>query len=311
MPEEHTSTSQKLWDESTKVISLEMTHRLLPVIKEAYGKDYPPGTPIQLLSTEHSTYLDDPSKDPSSRLMDIAILVNGTDYYHIESQMDNDHQMIIRMVAYDLHFAIQHNTTRDMLSRETILRFPQSIVIYPESNSHIPDTLQCRLIFPDGSQHVYQIPTIRIQAYSLETIHKKHLDFFIPFTLLRFRPLLDNKKKKLSIKELTDFVEQLIVILKEEVETGILTPLESYDYIQLLLKASKHIFHNYPKYHEEVWNVTKPMLKVPSMEIRELRWTLAEQDATIAEQNATIAEKDATIAELRQQLAALQSNQQD
>lgn len=43
--------------------------------------------------------------------------------------------------------------------------------------------------------------------------------------------------------------------------------------------------------------MTKPSLKVPSMEIRELRWT--------------IAEKDATIAELRQQLAALQSNQQD
>ena len=121
--------------------------RHLPVIKEAYGKDYPPGTPIQLLSTEHSTYLDDPSKDPSSRLMDIAILVNGTDYYHIESQMDNDHQMVIRMVAYDLHFAIQHNTTRDILSGETILRFPQSIVIYPEPNSHIPDALQCRLIF--------------------------------------------------------------------------------------------------------------------------------------------------------------------
>lgn len=113
------------------------------------------------------------------------------------------------------------------------------------------------------------------------------------------------------MKELTDFVEQLIVILKEEVETGILTPLESYDYIQLLLRASKHIFHNYPKYHEEVWNVTKPMLKVPSMEIRELQWTLAEKDASLAEKDATIAEKDATIAELRQQLATLQSNQQD
>ena len=33
------------------------------------------------------------------------------------------------------------------------------------------------------------------------------------------------------MKELADFVEQLIVILKEEVEAGILTPLESYDYI--------------------------------------------------------------------------------
>ncbi|MDE5951275.1 MAG: hypothetical protein K2H12_06840 [Acetatifactor sp.] len=57
--------------------------------------------------------------------------------------------------------------------------------------------------------------------------------------------------------------------------------------------------------------MTKPTLKVPSMEIRKLRWTIAEQDATIAEKDASIAEKDATIVELRQQLAALQSNQQD
>lgn len=27
--------------------------------------------------------------------------------------------------------------------------------------------------------------------------------------------------------------------------------------------------------------MTKPMIKVPSMEIRELRWTIAEKDATL------------------------------
>ena len=315
MPEENTFIAQNLWDEITKVISQEMTHRLLPVISEAYGRNYPPGTSIQLLSTEHSTHFDDPSKDISTRLMDIALLVNGTDYYHIESQMDNDHQMIIRMVAYDLHFAIQHSTEREALSGEIILRFPQSIVIYPAPNSRIPSKLQCRLIFPDESQHIYQIPTMRIQTYSLTEIREKQLDFFIPFTLLRFRPLLNNRRKKLSSKELTDFVEQLIVILETEVEAGILTQSECNNYVDLLLRASKQVFHNHPEYHEEVLRMTSCMIKLPSMEIRELKQaiaekdsTIAEKDSTIAERDAAIAEKDSTIAELQRRLKSLQSN---
>lgn len=319
MPKENLLTEKKLWDEITKAISFGMTHRLLPVIKEAYGREYPPGTSIQLLSTEHTTYLDAPGENPSSKLMDIAILVDGTDFYHIESQMDNDHQMVIRMIAYDLHFAIQHSTMEDELTREIIIHFPQSMVIYPEPNRSIPDKLQCRLIFPDRSQHIYQLPTVRIQSYSLKEIQEKHLDFFIPFTLLRFRPLLGNKKKILTARELTDFVEQLIVILKAEVETGVLTQLECQDYINLLLKASAHIFHNHPAYHKEVLKVTEPLIKLPSMEIRELRKAVAERDAVIlqlnedskaiiAEKEASLIQKDAYIAELEQQLAALRAN---
>lgn len=193
MPDKSTHTETRLWDEITKAIIHTMTSRLLPVIEEAYGKEYPPGTSITLLPTEHSTYLDKPSNTPSSNLMDIAVLVGGTDYYHIECQVKNDHQMIIRMIAYDLHFSIQHSVTENARTGEITLHLPQSFVIYPAKNGNIPNKLQCRLVFPDGNQHVYQIPTVRIQTYSLNDIHKKHLDFFVPFVLLRFQPLLDSQ----------------------------------------------------------------------------------------------------------------------
>lgn len=229
MPDESTQkpqTETRLWDEITKAIIHTMTPRLLPVIKEAYGKEYPPGTSLTLLPTEHSTYLDKPSEAPSSKLMDIALLVAGTDYYHIECQIKNDHQIVIRMIAYDLHFSIQHSVTENASTGEITLHLPQSFVIYPAKNKSIPDKLQCRLNFPDGNQHIYQIPTVRIQTYSLKDIHEKHLDFFVPFLLLRFQSLLDNKKKFLTKEKLTDFVERLIVDLKKEVEAGVLTEME-------------------------------------------------------------------------------------
>ena len=110
-------------------------------------------------------------------------------------------------------------------------------------------------------------------------------------------------------------MEQLIVILETEVEAGILTQSECNNYVDLLLRASKQVFHNHPEYHEEVLRMTSCMIKLPSMEIRELKQaiaekdsTIAEKDSTIAERDAAIAEKDSTIAELQRRLKSLQSN---
>ena len=302
MPTETQNLNNKLWDEITIAICFNMTHRLLPVIEEVYGKQYPEGTSIQLLGTEHSTYLNNPSDLPSSKLMDIAILVAGTDYYHIECQMENDSQMTIHMIAYDFHFGLLHSTTLDEPSGEIVIHFPKSVVIYPEINKSIPNKLRCRLIFADESEHIYQIPTIKIQTYSLHEILDKKLDFFLPFSLLRFRPRLN----KLSEKELTDFVDEIIVILNSEVNAGILTELEAIDYINLLNMASERIFYNNPTYHEEVLKVTEPLIKLPSTEILELKEAVAERDNALAEKDNALAEKEAYIIELERKLAEVQ-----
>ena len=102
-----------LWDEILKAIVDVMPEQLFPLFKEVYGKDYPKGTPITLLAAESSTYLEDPDAPPSSRLSDIALLVNGTDYYHLECQMLNENEMVIRMIVYDLHLSIKYTAQKD------------------------------------------------------------------------------------------------------------------------------------------------------------------------------------------------------
>ncbi len=106
MPEKLNNT--KLWGEILKAIVDAMPEQLFPLFKEVYGKDYPKGTPITLLATEYSTYQEQPDAPPGSRLTDVTLLVNGTDYYHLECQMHNEQEMVIRMIVYDLHVAMQH-----------------------------------------------------------------------------------------------------------------------------------------------------------------------------------------------------------
>lgn len=262
-------TGKNLWDEILKAVFLTKPQQLFHLFKEVYGKEYPPDTSIQFISTEYSTFLDSPNtKAPSSQLMDFAILIGGTDYYHIEC----------------------------------IMRFPDSVVIYPEKNRNLPDTLHCRIIFADKSEHIYQIPTIKVQSYSLDEIHQKHLSFFLPYTLLRFCPLLKSKKQ-IDAKELTSFVEKIIVDLEKEVQDGILSQRESEDLILLLTKASAHIFAKHPHYHEEVFHLTEPLIKLPSVRINELERESKQKDTIIAQKDSELAQKDLEINRLQTLLA--------
>ncbi len=291
--------STKLWDEIFKAIVDAMPEQLFPLFKEVYGKDYPRGTPITLLSTEYSTYKEKPDASPGSRLTDITLLVGDADCFHIECQMRNEKEMVIRMFAYDFHVAMRYMISEDQTSGELVMHFPRSTVIYPEKNRNLPEILRCRILFQDGSEHIYQIPTVRIQSYSLQEIREKHLTLFIPYVLLRLSPKLNPKRKhKLTKRELTGLVEEIILVLKEELADGYLTEREFDDYINLFRTAANRILKDekHAEFRKEVDRMTKPLIELPSVrekrlqaEIDALRAEKAATDSALAEQNAEFA----------------------
>ena len=306
----------KLWDEILKAIVAAMPTQLFPLFKEVYGREYSKDTPIVVLGSETSSFSEDEEKPPTSTLMDIALLVAGTDYYHLECQMKNDNEMVIRMFAYDVRFAITHTKEVDKDTGEVTLYFPRSVVIYPEKNDALPDYLKCRVVFQDNSEHIYKVPTVKVQNYSLEEIKEKHLTLFIPYTILRLRPkLASNRKYPLTKKELTEFVEEVILVLKEEYADGYLTELEYHDYMRLFNHAVDRVLYQYPQMKEEVKQMTEPLIKLPSMIMDELEAEIArqkaeieDQKAEIAEQNTVIAEKDVEIKRLQELVAQLTAN---
>lgn len=295
------STRVKLWDEILKAIVDAMPGQLFPLFKEVYGKAYPRGTSITLLATESSTYRENPDAPPSSRLSDIALLVDGRDYYHLECQMDNEKDMVIRMIAYDLRLAMQYTMAEE--SGMLVMHFPNSTVIYPAKNEELPEILRCRLIFQDESEHIYQIPTVRIQSYSLEEIQKKHLMLFVPYLLLRVRPRLKIKgKNRLTKKELTEFVNEVMMILREELEEGYLTGQEYDDYINLFRRASERIFKEHKNFRKKVDEMTKPTIELPSVIQKRLRDKIElledEKESLESEKESLKSKNDSLMADL-------------
>ena len=308
----------KLWDEIFKAIVGAMPEQIFPVIKEVYDKTYPKGTSVIPLSTEHSTYQKNKGKKLSSTFMDLNLLIDGTDIYHFECQMKNDKRMSIRMFSYDVSTAITHGTEIDEEAGEITLRFPSSVVVYPKKNKAIPDTLRLKLIFSDHTEHIYEIPTIKIQSYSIQEIREKHLDFFIPFIILRLEPKLRKGiKKSLTVNELTAFVQEAILVLNEELKDHYITEQEQEDYIALFLKAADHVLRDHDELRKEVHNMLETKIKLPSVMIRELKEEianqkeqLADQKERLADQKEQIADKDAKIQHLEELLSRLTAERQ-
>lgn len=311
MSKDTTLTEPMLWDEIMKALVYTMPEQLFPLIEEVYGITYPKGTSVQFLSTEQPVFPNNTEEAFISQFMDLSVLIAGTDYYHIECQMKNDHQMVIRMLSYDLHFAMQHCEAEQDATGEMILRFPRSVVLYPEKNGKIPDRLRCRIIFQDDSEHTYQVPTVKMQDYSMEEIQRKHLILFLPYILLRLRPQLESHNG-INKEELTSLVNSVIVILNEEVQLGNITELQQKDILELFNRASKKIFTHYPEYQREVSSMTELKIKTLSMQLAEqeeqlatYKAELADRDAAIADKDAELADKDATIASQHAELIAL------
>jgi hypothetical protein len=271
---ENLSTEAQLWDEIMKKETFLMPEQLFPLIKEIHGKDYPRTASIKPLATEYSVERMD-TKEIASVRADITVLVEEKDIYHFECEMNKDGTMVIRMFEYDVHIAISYAGMDEKGIYQ--IRFPYSAVLYLQNNHTVPDSLACTVSFQDETTHTYQVPVLKVQSYTLEEIHKKHLCVLIPFLPLRFRKFLPDDGKKIPKGQLTDFYQQIILILEQEVEEGYLTENNRKTILSLLNKSMIRVFYKDQSLLEEVITMTEPILELEFEKIERLKKELIEE----------------------------------
>ena len=252
--------ARKLWDGILKSMIQHMPEQFFPLFKHAFGKDYPEGASIELLTTEYSAPGKSSPENLSSVFADIVMRIAGTDIYHLEGQMEKDRRISFRMFEYDTHIALLYGISEEVKAdassgtdcRPSLLRFPASIILYLDNNHTIPEQSVCKILLSDNTEALYSVPVIKIQDYSLQQIHQRHLTLFLPFTLLRFRPRLNSAQNPVTKKELTIFVNKIITILNDELSKNNITQRQYKDYINYLRDAASQIFIHHPQLRKEV-----------------------------------------------------------
>jgi len=318
---ENISTEAQLWDEIMKKETFLMPEQLFPLIKEIHGKVYPKDTEISPLATEFSVQRSD-TKEITSIRADITVLVNKSDIYHFECEIENDGTMVMRMFEYDVHIALSYSQVEDdktetgqSSGRVMKLKFPYSAVLYLQDNGNTPNELKCQILFQDGGRYEYKIPVLKVQSYTLDDIRERHLCVLIPFLPLRFRKRMPPAKKNCSVtkEELTSFYEEIILLLKEEVAAGYLSKRNQKAIISLLNKSLIRVFYKNEKLLKEVIGMTEPILelefekyeKIIDEKLKKLvmlEQEMREKDEELSERNKQLTEKDEELSERNREL---------
>ena len=175
--------SSTIFDDVFRTMVEKMTQLVIPLINEAFGTDYPLDVKYEQLRNEHQL--------PDGEIITDSCLMIGKCYYHIECQSTDDKTMAIRMVEYDFHIALEHAFRKGYAYT---MEFPKSCVLYIRDEK-VSKTLDVNILFQDGSEHIYSIPTLKVADYDEKEIMEKRLLFFLPYYILRFEKSFSEMEK--------------------------------------------------------------------------------------------------------------------
>ena len=140
----------------------------------------------------------------------------------------------------------------------------------PEEN--VPEYESCVLHFQDGTEHIYKVPVMRVQGYSPEEPEERHLNILIPFLPVRFR----GRIKKVSGRELTEFILRCTAVLDREEERNVLSERVRKDIGEFLWKACGYLLEGDAELYREVSAEVEPAIKLSREIIEELREDIEE-----------------------------------
>ncbi len=294
-------TQYYLWDEVTKREIELYPWLLLPLIREVFGRSYPEGAEIKLIATEYVVRRLHKGNGStlSSIYADIAVLLDNRDIYHLESQMAAEGGLVLRMLEYDIHMGLTYGTggfrSGTAGGAELEIRMPRSVLLYLGNADNVEQEEKCLIRFADDTTHLYKVPVVKVQGYTLRMIEEKHLAMLIPFLPIRFRKYLGKKKDGANRhapeevkKELTEFIRECIMIIDREKKNEELTETAGKDIMEFLSITCSHLLKDEPELDKEVHRIMEPTILLTrekaAIEIKLIREQAEEEKQRILEQ---------------------------
>lgn len=190
------------YDDVFRTLLVDCRELIIPVVNEVFHTNYSGTERVVLHENEFFMRQQDGEEEKIVTDSSFAIVsfTGESKRYHLECQSSVDGSMLIRMYEYDSQLALQSG---EMIQRSLVVRFPESAILYLRHNESIPEVFEIRIHTPNGSIS-YNVPTLKVQQYDIDTIFEKKLLFLIPFYIFtyekQFSEINDNQEKLEALK---------------------------------------------------------------------------------------------------------------
>ncbi|MCI8941144.1 MAG: hypothetical protein HFH12_14380 [Dorea sp.] len=208
-----------IYDGAFRTILNDCRKMILPVINEIFDEEYIGDEKIEFFPNEH--FLDQQDAADKERITDTNFRVIGKEIkkYHLECESSlPDGKMTIRLFEYDAQIALDEG---EVMEETLTVAFPNTAVLYLRAYKKTPDKMRYVIVTPGGTVQ-YDIPVMKVQAYSLNDIFEKRLLLLIPFYIFshekNFPEYNSNEQELSELKsEYQDILERLDDLEQQEV----------------------------------------------------------------------------------------------
>lgn len=171
-----------VYDSVFRTILNDCRKLILPVINEAFGESYSGDEEVEFFPNEH--YISQQNDAVQKRITDTNFMVRGArnKKYHWECQSTPDSRMLIRLFEYDAQIALDGG---EVVDEKLTVSFPHSAVLYLRCSKKTPGKYVYVIETPGGTV-TYDVPVLRLPAYSLEEIFDRELLLLASFHIFSF-----------------------------------------------------------------------------------------------------------------------------
>ena len=178
--------------------------------------------------------------------------------YHVECESSlPDGKITIRLFEYDAQIALDEGEATE----ETLtVTFPNTAVLYLRTYKKTPNKMKYVIATPGGTVQ-YDVPVMKVQAYTLEDIFEKGLLMLIPFYIFSHEksfPEYNSNEQKLA--ELKAEYRIILERLDELEQQGVIGAFDKRTIIELSGDVIKEIAQKYENVQKGVGDMMRGAL---------------------------------------------------
>ena len=255
-----------LYDGAFRTILNDCRQLILPLINEIFGEEYTGSETIEFFPNEH--FIDQQDAPDQERITDSNFTIIGKTRkkYHLECESSlPDRRITIRLFEYDAQIALDEGE----VTKETLtVTFPHTAVLYLRAYKKTPDKMKYVIITPGGTVQ-YDVPVMKVQAYSLDEIFEKHLLLLIPFYIFSHEkrlPEYNSSAEKLS--ELKAEYQKILERLNKLERQGVIGAFDKRTLIEVSDDVVKAIAQKYENVQKGIGEIMRgPLIQTEARTI--------------------------------------------
>jgi hypothetical protein len=186
-------------------------------------------------------------------MSDMIVIVNGVHTYHLEAEIEDDENIVIRVFEYGFAEGLKTKTVSDGGERIT-LKFPNARIIYWETSKKTPDEAVLTLEFPDGGSYDYTVKTLKFLMHDIEELEKRRLALLFPFYVLKLRKKVVSAKTSSAraklAQEMKQLLDELTAAIIRAAEAGVMSEADSRSVLEYTEKLYAELYKEYEEFKE-------------------------------------------------------------